>query len=128
MSIDILKLWLLKIVAVMHKICPHSRYLHILYVLLNDTEGRFVLANPRSKKISYHSLFIEREKIRLRRNLKFLSLTLKTLKRIEIWLHYSLDEPKEIRKSPKHTDIDIQETYLMVMIDFEIFFLYLIIY
>lgn len=79
MSIDILKLWFSKIVAVKPKICPYSRYLHILYVLLNDTEGRFSLANLRSKKISYHSLFTEREKKRLRRNLKFLSLSLKTL-------------------------------------------------
>lgn len=62
MSIDIVKLWFSKMVAVKHKICPHSRYLHILYRLLNDTEGRFLLVNPRSNKISYHSLFIEREK------------------------------------------------------------------
>lgn len=50
MSIDILKLWFSKIVAVKHKICPHSRYLHILYVLLNDTEGRFFVGKSKIKE------------------------------------------------------------------------------
>lgn len=33
-----------------------------LYLLLNDTESRFLLANSRLKKISYCSLYMGREK------------------------------------------------------------------